>query len=162
MRSKSLLPSLWGESRDVFPPFRSLHREIDRVFDEFTRAVPWGEEASNGDGLQRFAPRIDMRETEGALEITAELPGVDEKDIEVTVTNDIMTIKGEKKSESEKEDKGYHMVERSYGMFQRSIALPYEVDADNVEARFEKGVLKVSMPKPPEIEAKTRKIAVKS
>ncbi len=161
MRSKSLLPSLWGDKRDVFPPFHSLHREIDRVFDEFTRAVPWGEE-TNGDGLQRFAPRIDMCETDDALEITVELPGVDEKDIDVTVTEDVMTIKGEKKSESEKKDKDYHMVERSYGMFQRSLALPYEVDADKVEAKFENGVLKVSMPKPPEIEAKTKKIAVKS
>lgn len=162
MRSKSLLPSLWGNDRDVFPPFRSLHREIDRVFDEFTRAVPWGEEATNGNGAHRFAPRIDMRETDKALEITAELPGVDEKDIDVTVTNDVMTIKGEKKSETEKKDTDFHMVERSYGMFQRSLALPYEVDADKVEAKFENGVLKVSMPKPPEIEAKTRKIAVKS
>ncbi|MGI9414750.1 MAG: Hsp20/alpha crystallin family protein [Hyphomicrobiales bacterium] len=162
MRSKSHLPSLWGEGRDVFPPFRSLHREIDRVFDEFTRAMPWSDEAKKDNGGYRFAPHIDMCETEGALEITAELPGVEENDIDVTVTDNVMTIKGEKKSETEKKEKDYHLVERSYGMFQRSLPLPYEVDADKVEAKFENGVLKVSMPKPPEIEAKTRKITVKS
>ncbi len=158
MSRRSLLPSLWGHPDDK-DPFRSIQNEIDRVFNDFHRGFPLP--AASADE-RRLAPRIDVSETDGALEITAELPGVEEKDVEVTLADNVLTIKGEKKSEKEDKKKDFHVVERSYGAFQRAIQLPFEADAKNVEARFKNGVLKIVLPKPPEVEAKSRKIAIKS
>lgn len=159
MCAKSLLPSLWD--RDAPDPFRSLHREIDRVFDSFNEAMPMALRAKDENGAWRLTPRVDVSETEGTLEVTAELPGVDEKDIDVTVAGDMLTIKGEKKSETESKEKDYHVVERSYGTFQRMVTLPCEVETDKIEAKFEQGVLKVTLPKSPESKAKTHKIKIK-
>ncbi len=165
MTLKSLLPSLWD--KENYEPFHSLQREIDRVFNDFSRGdfsrgAPFPLAARNGNGATRLMPSVDVSETESALEVTTELPGVDEKDIEVTLSEHVLTIKGEKKAESEKGEKNYHMVERSYGSFHRSLTVPFEAAADEIEAKFENGVLKVTLPKPPEIEAKTRKIPVHS
>ena len=159
MSMRSLLPSLWGHP-DEKDPFRSLQTEIDRVFNDFNRGMrlPGLTETATG---TRLAPRIDVSETNGTVEVTAELPGVAEEDVDVTLTDDLLTIKGEKKSETEDTQKNYHVVERSYGAFQRSIRLPFEVDPKQVDARFEKGVLKVVLPKPPEVEAKSQKIEIK-
>lgn len=159
MNARSLLPSLWD--RETQEPFKSLHREIDRVFDSFTEHMPWAARSNGDSGSWQVTPRIDVSETDNALEITAELPGVDEKDIDVTVTDDILTIKGEKKSEKEDTGKDYHVVERSYGAFQRTLRLPFEVVSDKVEAKFEKGVLQITLPKSPEVASKTHKIEVK-
>ena len=159
MSMRSLLPSLWGHP-DEKDPFHSLQTEIDRVFNDFNRGMrlPGLTEGVAG---ARLAPRINVSETNGTVEVTAELPGVAEEDVDVTLTDDLLTIKGEKKSETEDKQKNYHVVERSYGAFQRSIRLPFEVDPKQVEARFEKGVLKVVLPKPPEVEAKSQKIEIK-
>lgn len=159
MSMRSLLPSLWGHPNDK-EPFRSLQTEIDRVFNDFNRGfgLPGLTEGVAGSGL---APRIDVSETNGAVEITAELPGVSEDEVDVTLVDDVLTIKGEKKSETEDKQKNYHLIERSYGAFRRAIRLPYEVDPKKVEARFDKGVLKVVLPKPPEVEAKSQKISIK-
>jgi HSP20 family protein len=154
---KSLLPSLWSDA-DKGDAFVALQKEIDRVFSDFGRGFRLPAMASE----TRLAPRIDVSETDQALEITAELPGVDEKDIEITLVDDLLTIKGEKKAEAERKEKDYHIVERSYGAFQRSLRLPFDADSGKVEAHFEKGVLKVTVPKPPEVEAKSQKIAIKS
>ena len=159
MSMRSLLPSLWGHP-DEKDPFRSLQTEIDRVFNDFNRGMRLPGLTENATGA-RLAPRIDVSETNGTVEVTAELPGVAEEDVDVTLTDDLLTIKGEKKSETEDTQKNYHVVERSYGAFQRSIRLPFEVDPKQVEARFEKGVLKVVLPKPPEVEAKSQKIEIK-
>ena len=85
-----------------------------------------------------------------------------EDDIDVSVVDNVLTVKGEKKSETEKKEADYHMVERSYGAFTRSLTLPYEVDASKVDAKFDKGVLKITLPKPAEVKAKTKKIKIKS
>lgn len=162
MNMKSLLPSMWGEDRDRDDPFRSLHRQIDRVFEDFARGLPsltMPGEAAEG---VRLSPRIDVSETDKAIEITAELPGVEEKDVDVSLSDNRLTIKGEKKSEREEKEKSYHLLERSYGAFERTIAIPFDIDSDKVEAQFEKGVLKVTLPKPPETKARSRKIAIKS
>ncbi len=160
MTLKSLLPSLWD--KENYEPFHSLQREIDRVFSDFSRGAQLPLTARNGSGAMRLMPSIDVSETDTALEVSAELPGVDEKDIEVTLSDNVLTIKGEKKAESEKEEKNFHVVERSYGSFRRSLTVPFDAGAEEIEAKFENGVLKVTLPKPPEVEAKTRKIPVHS
>ena len=98
-----------------------------------------------------------------AIDVTAELPGVEEKDIELTLANGLLTIRGEKKTERDEKEtnKNWHVIERSYGAFSRSIALPFEPASDKVEAKFDKGVLRVHLPKPPEVASKQQRIAIK-
>ena len=163
MSMKSLLPSLWREDEKGIDPFTSLHKEIDRVFHDFGRKPMWPAELREKAAL---APRIDISETESEIKISAELPGVEQKDVHVELTDDILTISGEKKSEDEekKDEEGrkYYRIERSYGSFQRSLRVPSGIDAANVEAAFKDGVLTVTVAKPPELQEKARKIEVKS
>jgi HSP20 family protein len=109
-----------------------------------------------------MAPAIDIAEKGTAYELTAELPGMDDKGIEVTVSDNVLSIKGEKKEEKEQKDKNYHLSERRYGSFQRSFDLPTGVDAAKIEAQFAKGVLTVTLPKTAEAQKKQRKIDVKT
>jgi len=155
--TKHFLPDLFGRpaGTDVFS---SLQREIDQVFRDFTRGMPALTEPRNA----MMAIDLNVAETDKTVEVTAEIPGVDIKDIDVQLKDGVLTIKGEKKSEKEEKDKNYHLVERSYGMFERSFDLPVEVWADKVEASFDKGVLKVVLPKAPEAQAKVQKIAIKA
>ncbi|MBI1774008.1 MAG: Hsp20/alpha crystallin family protein [Proteobacteria bacterium] len=140
-------------------PFAHLQGEMNRMFNDAFRgyvAYP-----GNG-GADALAPSIDVKETDAAFEIEAELPGVDEKDIEVSFQNDVLTIKGEKKLEKEESKKGYHMSERSYGAFRRSFELPSGIDGSKVTAAYTKGVLKVTLPKAPQAPASVKKIAIKA
>jgi HSP20 family protein len=159
------LPSLWrsgrekgelGPSREIWEPFGSLRRDMERLFEDFSRDFGWGPPAAGGG----MAPRVDVSETDSEIKIEAELPGVDEKDVEVILSDGRLTIKGEKKQEKEEKKKDYHTVERSYGSFARSIALPYEADPGKIKATFAKGVLNVTVPKPPEVKAKEKKITI--
>lgn len=152
------LPSLW--SRDKDDPFAALHREVERVFEDFGRGWP-SARALIGAGGAGATPNVEIHETDTGLEVSAELPGVDEKDVEVTLSDNILTIKGEKRSEREEKQNGRVFSERSYGSFQRSFSLPFEADPSKVTAKFDKGVLKVALPKSPEQEKKTRRIEVK-
>jgi HSP20 family protein len=113
---------------------------------------------------RKFAvlPAVDVAETDKAYEITAELPGIDEKNVEVNVVNGGLTIKGEKKDEKEEKDKDRYVSERRYGSFERYFRLPEGVDASKIEASFTKGVLKVSLPKKPEAQQPAKKIEVKA
>ncbi len=154
----SLLPSLWSSSSDK-DPFHSLHREMNSLFEQFGRGLPsnW----SNPDG--RFlAPTVDVAETDDEMTVTAELPGVAEDDMHLSLVDNILTIKGEKKAEETKEDedKKYRLVERSYGSFQRSIPLAFKADPDGVKASFKDGVLKVTIPKPADAEPKSSRIPI--
>jgi HSP20 family protein len=130
---------------------------MDRTFDEFfggKALAPWGGEWAG------FDPSVDVVETDNAIKVTAELPGMDAKDVDVTVSHNTLTLKGEKKQEHEERGEGYYRSERSYGSFQRSIPLPSTVETDKAEAAFDKGVLTVTFPK---TAAEGRKqIAVKS
>jgi len=159
--ARSNVPSRTGYDMD---PFRNMRRDMDRLFDEMWKGFGGGNAMpavfAGGDA----APRIDVKETATGIEVSAELPGVDEKDIEVELQDDVLTIRGEKKVEMEEGDKekGYHVMERSYGSFARSVALPYSAEPDKVSADFSKGVLKVVVPRPAEITAKTKKIEVKA
>ena len=108
-----------------------------------------------------MSPELDVRENPDAITIEAELPGVDEKDISVTVANGMLTIKGEKKQEKEDRNENYYLAERSYGMFQRSLRLPESIDDSKVEAKFAKGVLKITAAKRPEAVKAERRIEIK-
>jgi HSP20 family molecular chaperone IbpA len=106
-------------------------------------------------------PAVDIADTEKAYEITAELPGMDEKNVEVKFSNGVLTIKGEKKEEKEEKNKDYHLSERRYGSFQRSFTVPEGVDAEKIDATFKDGLLTVSLPKTPEAQKKEKQIAIK-
>jgi HSP20 family protein len=159
------LPSLWrsgrerGEilPRDIWEPFAPLRRDMERLFEDFSRDVGWGSEATAG---MAVAPRIDVSETDNEIKLEAELPGVDEKDVEVVLSDGRVTIKGEKKLEKEEKKQDYYLHERSYGAFARSVSLPFDADPDQIKAIFAKGVLTVTVPKPLEVKAKQKKIPI--
>lgn len=145
-------------SDDLLMP---LHQGIDRLFSDFFGADLPRLARFQWDG--GFSPSMDVSETDGQLEVTAELPSLDEKDVEVSVSDGVLTIKGEKKSETKEEDKdrSHYRLERSYGSFRCSFQLPQGVDADKVSASFDKGVLKISIAKTEAARTATRKIEVK-
>lgn len=158
---RSTLPSLFGNDRD---PFTALRKQFDDVFDNWTSGAGLPAVFNQPGG---FAPRIDVSETDREVKVCAELPGLEEKDVEVKLTGNQLTIRGEKKSEheekegGEKEGRYFHRVERSYGSFQRNVMLPFDVDAEKVEATFKNGVLTVMLPKPTEAQQAAKKIEVK-
>lgn len=143
-------------------PIRSLRHQIDRLFADFdfpdlSLAVPpfWAETGVT-------IPPMDLVERNGGYELQAELPGLTDKQVEVKLANGILTIKGEKSSERIEDEDDYHLSERSFGTFQRSFRVPQSVDADKIEAQFDKGVLKVTMPKSATALQQERKIDVKA
>ncbi len=152
-----------------FRPFVNLRREIDRLFDDW--GSPWRMPSPRGlFDVEPFwrgeiswgkVPAVDVTDTEKAYEITAELPGLDEKNVEVKFSNGVLTIKGEKKEEREEKKKDYHLSERRYGSFQRSFTVPDGVDAEKIDATFKDGLLTVSLPKTPEVQKKEKQIAIK-
>ncbi len=165
---KSSAPS---PTKEHWSPFETLHREIDRLFDNFhpfsrSRAqspslfggeIPWPLQPG-----WTFAPAMDLVEKDGGYEITAELPGLEEKDIEVRLSNGNLTIKGEKSEEKEEKDKEYFLSERRYGAFSRTLAMPSGVDTDKIEAKFGKGILTVSLPKTEEARKQEKKIGIQA
>jgi HSP20 family protein len=140
-------------------PFTTLRREMDRLFEGFGRDLGWPSPEGRAAAM---APSIDVSETEGEIKIEAELPGIDEKEVEVVISDNVLTIKGEKKADKEEKKKDYHLVERSYGSFSRTLTLPFAADPAKVKAGFKNGVLSISLPKPPEVKAKAKKIAINS
>jgi HSP20 family protein len=154
--TKYFLPDLFGRT-GAGDMFGSLQREIDQVFRDFGRGWP----VAGGPRSGMMPVRFNIAETETAFEVTADMPGVDPKDIDIQLKDDVLTIKGEKKEEKDDTQKDYHVVERSYGMFERSFSLPADVLPGKIEANFDKGVLKVMLPKAPAPQAKVQKIEVK-
>lgn len=153
-------------------PLMSLRDEMDRLFDEFASGFslsPFRRRMLDFEPFRRFetamgasVPSVDVVEKDKQFEITAELPGMDEKDVELTVSDDLLTIKGEKKEEKEEKKEGYHLSERRYGSFQRAFRLPDTVDQDKIDAHYEKGVLTVVLPKTKAAKKEARKIGVKA
>lgn len=152
-------------------PLVGLRAEMNRLFDDFLSAswlpAPIGgrrgapEPAWPFDGaLGHAAPPIDVTEKDTAYEVTAELPGMEEKDIEVTLADGVLTIKGEKREEKEEKQKDYHLTERRFGSFRRSLRIPDGVDQDKIGASFKNGVLMLVLPKSPEAQRSERKIAI--
>jgi HSP20 family protein len=153
-------------------PIDSLRREIDRLFDDFDVGF-WHSPFRRRPlfSMEPFwrrelrwptAPAVDVTEGDKAYGVTAELPGMDEKSIEVKVVNGSLTIKGEKQEEKEEKKKDYYLHERRFGAFERSFDLPEGVDADKIEASFKKGVLTVTLPKKSEAQKPEKKIEVKA
>lgn len=142
--------------RDIFSAMRD---EMDRVFERAESGWPRWPALFKRDAM--VVPELDVRETTNAITVEAELPGVDEKDVSVTLANGLLTIRGEKKHEKEEKGDNYHLAERSFGSFERSLRLPDTVDDSKVEAKFEKGVLKVTAAKRAEAVKAERKIEIK-
>lgn len=170
--SESMVPSQLGVE------FDHLHSEIDRMFDRMMsgwdfpgrgllgrslfggRDFPFFEK-SFGTGTV-FSPKVDLSETDKGYQVTAELAGLNEKDIEVVIVDDVLTIKGQKEEKLEKEEKDFHLSERQFGSFARSLNLPPNVNQAKIDAQFADGVLKIVMPKVKEAKKKEKKISVKS
>jgi HSP20 family protein len=155
----------------AWQPFESLRQEIDRLFNDFGQGFfqPFRRPLFSTEPFLRpelkslTTPAVDIVDSEKAYEITAEVPGMDEKNIEVKVANGTLTIKGEKQEEKEEEKKkDYYLQERNFGSFERSFSVPEGVDADKIEASFKKGVLTVTLPKKPEAQKPAKKIEVKA
>ena len=144
-------------------PFGAFQREMNKLFDDFFGGFGLLPSASSeGRLVTVFTPHVDVSETDKEITVTAELPGMDDKDIDVSLTRDTLTIKGEKRQETEDKGKDYFRMERSYGAFTRSIPLPVEVDTDKVQATFKKGVLEIILPKSAKAIQETKKITVKA
>jgi HSP20 family protein len=148
-------------------PFESLRREVDRLFEDFGRDLwrqPFGSLLDEPAGRRALgaAPAVDVVEKDKAYEVTVELPGMDEKNVEVKLVNGSLSIRGEKQEEKEEKKKDYHLRERHFGSFERRFALPEGVDADQIEASVRRGVLTVTLPKKPEAIKPEKKIAVKA
>ncbi|WP_062224323.1 Hsp20/alpha crystallin family protein [Aureimonas sp. D3] len=161
--------TLAGAPAGNWPPLEAWRHDMDQLFDRlvarspFARRLPLAFERGLSDA--RFFPAVpamDVLEHEDAYEITAELPGLDEKNIEVKLSNDTLTITGEKKQADEEQRKDVYLSERRYGSFSRSLALPRGVDRARIEATFAKGVLTLRLPKTREAMAEEQRIEVKA
>lgn len=135
-----------------------LRNRIDRVFNEMLRDA-WGAPLSEPVAGRNWAPAVDIKESDEALTLTAEIPGFDKDQVEITLENNTLTLAGERKFEQESKGETYHRIERSYGSFSRSFTLPATVKTDKVDARFEGGLLTITLPKVEE--SRPRKIAIR-
>jgi HSP20 family protein len=145
-------------------PFTAFRYEMDRLFDDFF-GRGFGLSQFEGGSVGRFGafnPQVDVTENDKEVKVIAELPGLTEQDVEVSLSNDVLTISGEKKHEKEDKGENYYRMERSYGSFQRAIPLPVEVQSDKVEATFKNGVLTVTLPKSPQATQNRKKITIKA
>lgn len=140
-------------------PFAVMQREMNRMFDAFNRNWDLG---AFPEFAGAYMPRLDVTEDAKAFTVTAELPGMSEKDIDLSISGDTLTIRGEKKEEKEDNKKNYYYSERSYGSFMRSVPLQRQVETDKVSASFKKGVLTITLPKTAEAVDATKKIDVKT
>jgi HSP20 family protein len=136
--------------RALMPPpeMTSLRREMDRLFERF-----WEDDGENLPAMREWVPSLDFSETADAYMIRIEIPGMEPKDVQVTLQDNILTVKGEKKEEFKQNDERFYRVERSHGMFSRSLRLPAPVDGAKVNAIFKNGLLNVTVPKAPEAKA---------
>lgn len=165
MAITDLIPWKWNEKkvpvkRDNFDePFYGIQRDMDRFFGDFFGGEfglsPWS-------SFGAFSPQVDVKETDQEIKVFAELPGLDEKEVEVSLSRNTLTISGEKKQEKEDKGENYYRMERSYGSFKRAIPLTTEVEADKVEASFKNGVLTVTLPKTAEAQRQTKRITVRT
>lgn len=148
---RTLLPTLRSRGDD---PFARMRRDMETLFEDFGSRLPAAFTGESG----MLAPVMDVTETETGLEVSAELPGVKEDEIDLSIEDRMLVIKGEKKIESE--DKKRHVYERSYGSFYRALALPFAADLDSVSAKFSDGVLTIDIPRPAEEQSRVKKIKV--
>jgi len=138
-----------------FDELTSFRREMDRLWDRFFSERPALDMLEKG-----WEPTLDITETKSDLIVKAELPGIDPKEIDISLTGDTLTIKGEKQQEKEEKEENYYRIERSYGIFSRTIKLPMSVQNDRIKASYQHGVLKITLPKSEEAKQKQIKIKV--
>jgi HSP20 family protein len=159
MNEQTSLPARTSSDRGVPAVFARLHDEIDRLFDDFgfTRA-------SRGifgfPATAQFSPAMELTEKKDRYELAIELPGMEEKDIDIECADGVLTISGEKREESEEQTDGYLVSERNYGSFRRRLTLPTDVDPDAINAKFSKGVLKLKLKKDAKAANRAKKIAI--
>ncbi len=149
--------NLAARSRVSANPFLALQREVNNLFDDFFSPAPF----ETKDWNMGF-PQVDIKETDKELKISAELPGLTEKDIEVLISEDLLTIQGEKREEKEDKKENYYSSERYYGSFKRQIRLPEAVTADKVQAKFKNGVLDITIPKSEKAQKGKKKVEIKT
>ncbi len=161
MSMLSHFPALSRKSRVGEQPLSKLRNDLDRIFDDFSSgfrfpAVFYGNE--NGEVL----PSIEVKEDGKEVTLSAELPGISRDDIDVSVDKQMITISGEKKHSAETKEDDYFMSERAYGKFSRSLTLPFAVDGDKIDAKYDNGVLTLKIPKPPEPEKQVKRVEIKA
>lgn len=147
MASRFLAPFPAGLAGRGMEPLFDLHREVNRLFDDMLGGAGGPLAAAGSPSGLMPLPRLDVRESEGELCITAELPGVKESDVDLRIDGDLLTLSGEKKNEIDRKQENYHVMERSYGSFRRTVQLPFAPNPDEVQASFEQGVLTIRMPR---------------
>jgi len=156
----------WGRDEGPFGGFRSqmesMHREMDRMFDEMANEPARKSFFPQDWGREMLTPEIDETEDDKAFHVSIELPGMDEKDVDITLSGRMLTIRGEKKVDEKQEGKDFYRRERTYGSFRRVLELPGDVDEAKIEASFKKGVLRVELPRTEEAQNKIKHIAVKA
>jgi HSP20 family protein len=172
MTLREIVPWKWGGLRrwqadeDPFYGFRqqmdSLHRDMDRLFEEMVNDTDRGSIFPRALGREMMMPVIDEIEDDKAFHVSIELPGMHEKDVDITLSGRTLTIRGEKKQEKEEDGKDFYRRERSFGSFRRVLELPGEVDESKIDASFKNGVLRIELPKTKEARDKTKHIAVKA
>lgn len=142
-------------------PFQTIRNEMDRVFDSFlSRGFGGFPAALTNERGANLMPSVDVRESDGKIVVEAEMPGLDEKDVDVTLRDGVLRIKGEKKSEREEKKDDYHLSERSYGRYERAFRLPDDIDEDRISAELKNGVLHITVPKKPESVKAEKKISI--
>jgi len=163
MTVRNLSP--WRRNRELATrerggsPLSSLHQEMDRLLEDFFG--DWGLAPFRGFEAGTFVPRVELKEDDKQIQVTAELPGVDEKDVRVSATDDVLTIEGEKKTETEEKEKGFYRSERYYGTFRRELALPAGIDMEKADASFKNGILKLILPKSEQAKKVAKTIPIK-
>ena len=172
MTLKDIVPWRWGGLRhgeNDDRPYESflremdtLHEEMNRLFDSFWKDSGSRNFLSRPWQTDDLTPRIDETEDEKAYHVKVDLPGMDEEDVDITLSDNVLTIRGEKKQEEAEEGKNFYRSERSFGLFRRSLPVPVEVEEGKIEARFEKGVLYIELPKTKEARSKIKHIPVKA
>lgn len=173
MTIKDIVPWRWGglrhweeEERRPFESFLremdTLHKEMDRLFEDFWKGSGPHHHARQLGFEGTLTPRVDESEDDKAIHVKVELPGMDEKDVDITLANGVLTIRGEKKRDEEEKGKDWYRSERSFGAFRRSLPIPVDVDEGKIEARFKNGILFIELPKTEEAQSKIKHIPVKA
>jgi HSP20 family protein len=143
-------------------PFLSLHREMNRLFDDMFRGFGASQPGEAGGAIGTWAPALDVSETEGALKICADLPGLKPEDIQIDLQDDVLSIRGERREERRDDKENFHLTERSVGSFARTLRLPFQADPGQVQAQFTAGVLTLTIPKPAGRQQGTQRIQIQS
>lgn len=159
MNEQTTLPAEQRRPESVLAPLTRLRDEIDRLFEDFSFARP-PRSIFAFSGQPELNPAMDLTATDGGYELNIELPGLEEKDIDIEFADGVLTVSGEKREESETKQKGYLMSERRYGSFRRQLTLPADADPETIEAKFTQGVLKIGMKKDEKAASRTKKIKI--